>query len=128
MRSRGTKDENKRLSMYWSDTDETGRTLDPPGADEGIGSAFGSVEEQLSDGTSILNYYRRALRLRNENPEIARGTARKVEALCNEQYAAVLKTWEDSSIAIVYNISDEEAEIDLKEAGWKRWRSGEASR
>ncbi len=117
MRSRGTKDENKRLSMYWSDTDETGRTLDPPGADEGIGSAFGSVEEQLSDGTSILNYYRRALRLRNENPEIARGTARKVEALCNEQYAAVLKTWEDSSIAIVYNISDEEAEIDLKGGG-----------
>jgi len=97
--------------------DETGRTLDPPGADEGIGSAFGSVEEQLSDGTSILNYYRRALLLRNENPEIARGTARKVEALCKEQYAAVLKTWGDSSIAIVYNISDEEAEIDLKEGG-----------
>ena len=59
MRSRGTKDENKRLSMYWSDTDETGRTLDPAGADEGIGSAFGSVEEQLSDEMSILNYYRR---------------------------------------------------------------------
>ena len=117
MRSRGTKDENKRLSMYWSDTDETGRTLDPAGADEGIGSAFGSVEEQLSDGTSILNYYRRALRLRNENPEIARGTVGKVEALCKEQYAAVLKTWGDSSIAIVYNISDEEAEIDLKEGG-----------
>ena len=73
MRSRGTKDENKRLSMYWSDTDETGRTLDPPGADEGIGSAFGSVEEQLSDGTSILNYYRRALRLRNENPGDRKG-------------------------------------------------------
>ena len=37
--------------------------------------------------------------------------------LCKEQYAAVLKTWGDSSIAIVYNISDEEAEIDLKEGG-----------
>ena len=55
MRSKGTKDENKRLSMYWSDTDEMGQTLDPPGADEGIGSAFGSVEEQLLDETSILN-------------------------------------------------------------------------
>lgn len=117
MRSKGTKDENKRLSMYWSDTDEMGQTLDPSGADEGIGSAFGSVEEQLLDETSILNYYRRALWLRNENPEIARGTAEKVEALCNEQQAVILKTWEDSSIAIVYNISDEEAEIDLKEGG-----------
>ena len=40
-----------------------------------------------------------------------------MEALCNEQQAVILKTWEDSSIAIVYNISDEEAEIDLKEGG-----------
>lgn len=113
MSSKGTKDENKRLSMYWSDTNEEGMTTGPENADEGIVSSFASVEEQLEDETSILNYYKRALQLRNENPEIARGTITLVDALCNEHQAALLKTWEDSTIAIVYNTSDEEMRIDL---------------
>lgn len=107
MKSKGAKDENKRLPMYWSETDAEGMTAGPADADEGITSSFASVEEQLADETSILNYYRRALRLRNENPEIARGAITQVDSLCSGHQAAVLKTWEDSTIAIVYNTSDE---------------------
>lgn len=113
MKSKGTKDENKRLPMYWSETDTEGMTDGPADADEGITSSFASVEEQLADETSILNYYKRALRLRNENPEIARGTVTQVDSLCSGHQAAVLKTWEDSTIAIVYNTSDETMTVEL---------------
>lgn len=113
MVSAGTKDENKRLPMIWSDTDITGMTDGPKDADEGITSYFAGVEAQLADETSILNYYKRALRLRNENPEIARGSIALVEALCSGHQAVITKTYEDSVIAIAYNTSDEAIEITL---------------
>ncbi|MCH5270903.1 MAG: alpha amylase [Lachnospiraceae bacterium] len=112
MASKGTADENKRIAMYWSDTDTEGMTKGPADADV-ITSGFAAVDEQLADGTSILNYYKRALRLRNENPEIARGSITLVESLCEEHQAAILKTWQESTIGIVYNTSDEEIQVIL---------------
>lgn len=113
MKSSGTKDENKRIAMIWSDTDETGMTNGPKDADDGIVSAFPGVAQQREDGASILNYYRRALRLRNENPEIARGTIALVEPLCDGYQAAITKTYEGSTIGIVYNNSMEEIQVTL---------------
>ena len=68
---------------------------------------------QLKDEYSILNYYKRALRIRNENPEIARGTVKMVESLCDGHQAAITKTWEGSTIGIVYNTSDEVKVVDI---------------
>lgn len=113
MASSGKKDENKRLPMIWSNTDETGMTVGPKDADAGITSSFAGVEEQLADETSILNYYKRAIRLRNENPEIARGTVDLVDELCDGHQAVITKTYKDSVIAIVYNTSDEMIEVDI---------------
>lgn len=113
MSSAGTKDENKRLPFIWSDTDTAGMTKGPKDAEAGITSAFAGVEEQQADSDSILNYYKRALRLRNENPELARGTIEAVEALCDGHQAVITKTWEDSTIAVVYNTSDEAIEVKL---------------
>ncbi len=117
MSSSGTKDENKRLPMLWSDTDPTGMTDGPADADAGITSSFAGVEEQLKDPSSILNYYRRALRIRNENPAIARGDIAVVESLTDGHQAAVTKTWEGATIGIVFNTSDESMDIDLAGTG-----------
>lgn len=113
MSSKGTKDENKRIPMIWSNSDETGMTDGPKDADSGIESAFPGVEEQLQDSGSLLNYYKRALRLRNENPEIARGTINVIDALCEENQAVITKTYEGSTIGIVYNTSEDELQISL---------------
>ncbi len=117
MASKGTKDENKRIAMKWSETDTTGMTRGPINADRGIESKFEAVDEQLKDGHSLLNYYRRGVRLRNENPEIARGTVAKLDALCEGYIAALTKTWEDSTIAILYNNGDAEQIVDLNGSG-----------
>lgn len=114
MSSSGKKDENKRLPMIWSDTDTTGMTNGPLDADKDIVSAFAGVEQQLEDPYSILNYYKRAVRLRNENPEIARGQITIVESLTEGNQAAITKTYEDSTIGIVYNTSDEVLTVELE--------------
>ncbi len=113
MASKGTKDESKRIAMFWSEKNTEGMTRNPSGADLGIKSAFAAVDEQEKDGHSLLNYYRRAIRLRNENPEIARGTIAKIASLCNGHQAAITKTWEGSTIAIIYNTAAEDAEINI---------------
>lgn len=117
MMSAGNKDENKRIPMVWSDTDTTGMTKGPAGMDAGITSEFPAVDSQIEDEDSLLNYYKRALRLRNENPEIARGTLAKEESLCDGTQAAVTKTYEDSMIGIVYNMGDHNSFINLSETG-----------
>lgn len=117
MCSSGTKDENKRLPMIWSsETEAEGTTRKPEGADSGIVSKFAGVEEQISDPESILNYYRRALRLRNENPEIARGYVTVVPELTAENAAVIVKTWNESRIAVAFNTSKEEIVIDVSGA------------
>ena len=113
MKSAGKKDENKRLPMVWSATDQTGMTMGPKDADKGVEMNFPAVDEQILDESSLLNYYKRALRIRNENPEIARGTIEKVEALCDGHQAAITKTYNGSVIGIVYNTSEESMTVDL---------------
>lgn len=112
--SAGTKDENKRIPMLWSSEEDVDGACDGPSAmDADITSTFEGVEEQLKDENSILNYYKRALRIRNENPEIARGEMAKVDALCSDKQAAITKTYDGSTIAIIYNLDENEAEMNL---------------
>ena len=105
------RDENKRAPMIW-DEDGSGLTYGPPDM-ERQENRFECAEKQLSDPDSILNYYRRALRIRNENPEIARGTTEqlKLSETSGGDIAAVKRTWNDSSIIIVYNLTDEPTEL-----------------
>ena len=105
------RDENKRAPMIWDDNG-SGLTYGPPDM-ERQENRFESVEKQLSDPDSILNYYKRALRIRNENPEISRGTTEVMELSGNSggDIAAVRRTWNGSSILIVYNLSDEAASL-----------------
>ena len=65
-------DPNKRLAMYWSDDDMTAQ---PPGT-TAIEYAYPSVEAQMEDPESILNYVRRVNLARLEHPAIAEGTNR----------------------------------------------------
>ena len=114
MMSTGQKDENKRLPMVWSKTDLSGMTNGPSNSDKEFEAVKLGVDEQEQDPDSLLNFYKRALRIRNENPEIARGTVEKINSLCSGSQAAITKTYEGSVVGIVYNISLEEAiSVDL---------------
>lgn len=99
-------DEDKRGPMYWSDEATPGMTKGPPGMDPAV-RLFAAEDVQDTDPASLLNYYRRAIRLRNENPEIARGTVSVLDTLADPQVCAVARTWKGSRIILVINTSKE---------------------
>jgi glycosidase len=117
MNSKGDKDENKRLPMQWSRTDATGMTKGPADADT-VEQKFPAVEEQKKDQSSLFNYYKRAIRIRNENPEIARGRISVIDALTNQDICAIEKLYQDSKLLLIYNINKEAATLDLEAAGY----------
>lgn len=98
------KDENKRLPMRWSETDTAGMTKGPADADAII-QKFDPLDVQMQDETSIYSCMKRAIRLRNENPELLRGTVALMEEIEDEDICAVTKNWEDSTILLLMNLS-----------------------
>lgn len=116
MKSKGDLDENKRLPMYWSATETEGMTV-PAAEAEDVEQTFPALDEQMKDETSIYNYYKNALKIRNTYPEIARGEVSLIEGSYPAGTVATLRQWEDESCVIVYCNAEEGATISLAEAG-----------
>lgn len=113
MGSTGQEDENKRLPMNWSKTDTTGMCEPATNADKSYEQTADPVDVQLKDDASLLNYYKRALRIRNENPEIARGKITQINSLTSGNQAAIIKEFNKSQVGIVYNTSEESITVDI---------------
>lgn len=106
------RDENKRGPMYWSDIDTTGITTGPAAMEDQT-NLYQPVDEQIKDSHSLLNYYIRAIRLRNENPELARGTIEILEGIEDGDLCGIQKTYNGETIYLLYNMSDQEKTLDL---------------
>lgn len=116
-------DPSKRIPMRWAESDMAeGQVFNykPQGYNGVINKSLypnGSVESQKDDPTSIFNYYKAAMRLRNRHPEIARGTVEKAESV-SPYVAAIKKTWQGKSIYILVNLSETESfDVSLKTYG-----------
>lgn len=120
MNSSGKKDENKRLPMHWSDADETGTTNPPPNADA-VTQRFPALDEQEDDPLSIYNYYKTALRIRNENPELARGETQTVSKLTSGSVCAITKAWREKTILVLCNIGGDISQVDLTNTKFKAY-------
>ena len=57
---------------------------------------------------SIYSFYKDTILLRNQNPEIARGTVARLEEIEDLDIAAISKTYEGETIYLLYNISETE--------------------
>ncbi|MEN6339451.1 MAG: alpha-amylase family glycosyl hydrolase, partial [Clostridiaceae bacterium] len=121
MNSFGKKDENKRLPMHWSDTDQTGTPLPPADADD-VEQKFPALDVQASDPTSIYSYYKNAIRIRNENPELARGTVEIVTTLTSGSVCAVTKTYNENTILVCYNIGETSANLALSDTPFAKYK------
>ena len=100
------KDENKRAPMYWSaDASAAGMTRGPLDM-EPQENKFPCAEEQLKDSNSILSFFKDTILLRNQNPEIARGTVARLEEITDLDIAAISKTYNGTTIYVIYNLSE----------------------
>lgn len=101
MVSSGTKDENKRTAFKWGDASVTCR--DPVNADT-FEQPCASVADQLKDKNSLLSHYRHVLRIRDENPELARGVMKAID-LKDDSLAAYSVTYNGSTVYVIHNLA-----------------------
>ncbi len=96
------KDENKRAPMYWSGDADADGMCSGPADMEDFEMKYGSLEEQAQDADSIYRYYRKAIRIRNQNPEIARGDVDYLEELSGHDVCVLKKTYNGSELLLVF--------------------------
>ena len=112
-------DPHKRIAMHWSNKSVYEGWCYSTPENIKIDNTYyyyPSVEEQLNDDQSILNYYKMAMRLRNAFPSIARG---KVTDYSNDQSSyicVVTKEYLDEKITIVINLDSFEQQIVLDQS------------
>lgn len=114
-------DPNRRLPLKWSSTDTKGTVTKLPAGGSITANTykFGTVEDNLNDQESILNYYKYANYIRNANPEISRGSTKMFDSYSkdNKNVCVFQRTWNGKTITIVVNLAEEEtAELKLDKA------------
>ena len=112
MRGSG-KDENKRAPMYWSkDEGAQGMCDGPPDMDD-FEMKYDSLEEQEQDASSVYSYFKKAIKIRNQNPEIVRGTTEYIAQVSNEDVCVLRKTYDNSDILLVLATGADMQSVDL---------------
>lgn len=107
------KDENMRAPMYWSKDAEKAGMCDGPADMDDFQMKYDSLEEQEQDPDSIYQYYKKVIRIRNQNPEIARGKVEYLESISGESFCALKKRWEGSEVLLVFHTGAETEELDM---------------
>ena len=80
---------------------------------QGIGNSFdppknGGVEQQLKDKNSLLNFYRRIIKTKLQNPEISRGRITGVCDFDDDAVGAFFTEYDGSKVLIIHNFDTEE--------------------
>ncbi|MCM1386394.1 MAG: alpha-amylase family glycosyl hydrolase [Bacillus sp. (in: Bacteria)] len=109
------KDENKRAPMYWSKDEESAGMCDGPADMDDFEMKYESLEEQEKDETSIYQYYKKAVKIRNQNPEIARGSVEYLSNISGENFCVLKKTWNGTEIILIFHTGAETENFDLTE-------------
>lgn len=107
------KDENKRAPMYWSKNTDTEGMCDGPADMEDFEMKYDSLEEQQADMSSIYQFYKKAIKIRNQNPEIARGTVEYLEEVSADKVCVLRKTYNGSELLLVFVTGADSETVDL---------------
>ena len=89
------------VGMLWDDGGV--KTKLPNGASGNAEFPFGSVESQLQNNNSVLNYYKLCNNARNAFPALMRGKAERV-SYNDTQVLVMKKTYKEQTITVVVNL------------------------
>lgn len=103
----GDNDANYRTAMIW-DSDNLPQIF-VNGVGDPEDTKFHGVAQQEQDEFSILNFYKRALKIRNQNPEIARGKITETVKFDDNSVAAYVIEYEDTKLLVIHNTSDRDS-------------------
>ena len=104
-------DPEKRTGMVWSLSDDKGYVKSIPGSSNKDKPKEGVAEAQKNEN-SLLNFYKKIIRLKLQNPEIARGTFTPV-VLDKEltSVGAYISEYNGSKVMVVMNLSSNKATV-----------------
>lgn len=105
-------DANRRLAMLWGDGDTVS---DPEGADYASEQLNGTVVDQLPNGDSLFNHYKKLISIRKAFPEIANGTYTALKTDSN--VGGFVSEYNGSKVAVIHNTTLEAVTIDLAQYG-----------
>lgn len=107
------KDENKRAPMYWSMNADAPGMCDGPADMDAVKMKFESLEEQQTDNDSVYNFYKKVIKVRNQNPEIARGEAEYLSEVSTDTVCVLRKAYDGSEVLLVFVTGAETEDVDL---------------
>lgn len=110
-------DPDKRLPIKWS-TEESGIYIIPPTGAHYIESPRYGALEQLEHETSLVNHYRKLIKLKNMNPEIQRAQVVSASDL-HYNVASYTCAYENSSVMVIHNMTGTPKKINVREAGYE---------
>ncbi len=102
-------DASYRTAMIW-DNDSL-PDIYVPGVASVEQNWLGGVKQQLSDDHSLLNTYRKLIKLRQQNPEIARGSISEVVDFGDTEIGAYITEYDGSRVLIIHNGKKEAVEL-----------------
>ena len=102
-------DANRRLAMLWGDEDTV---KDPVGSNYTSGQNNGTVADQLPNGDSLYNYYKRLIQIRKAYPAIALGEFTRLE-VTGSKAGGFLSSYHGQTVAVLHNTTGSSVQIDL---------------
>jgi glycosidase len=112
------KDEDKRQPMPWADSYRCKPVTGSTAGSDNEKYVYGTVEDQVKDSNSLVNYVAKANKLRRACPAIARGKTVELGANSDDSFAIVSKTYGDEVTYIAINASKKKSvTYELSSAG-----------
>jgi len=106
-------DASRRLAMLWGDNDTV---KDPNGsAYDRSKQTNGTVKSQLPKKASLLNHYKKLIRLRKANPEITRGMIVPLDFSQYTAFGGFISDYNGSRAAVFHNTGEKEITVDLRD-------------
>lgn len=78
-----------------------GDTFEPP--------VYGGVAQQQKDKNSLLNFYKRIIKTKLQNPEIARGKITAVQDFGDDKVGGFITEYEGKKVLVIHNFDNEES-------------------
>ena len=109
-------DPDKRQPIRWS-VDENEMKITPPTGSHYVPAPHYGVFDQLEHETSLVNHYRKLIKLKNMNPEIQRAQVVSASDL-HYNVASYTCAYDNSSVMVIHNITGTPKHINIVEAGY----------
>ena len=109
-------DPDKRQPIKWSGQESEVKIIPPKGSHYVAAPHFG-VLDQLEHETSLVNHYRKLIKLKKMNPEIQRAQVVSASDL-NYNISSYTCAYDNSAVMVVTNITGTPKTVDIKAAGY----------